>query len=73
VKYTQWFSPDIRPARPGVYELSDRNMCRAWFRYFDGQHWYFGGASAEKAMDYYINSPRANPDPLPWRGLTRKV
>lgn len=72
-KTTPWFSPSLRPALPGVYEVQLWN-CGAYFEYFDGQQWFHGGRTPALAQMRYLMDRRSISRPLwlPWRGLSRE-
>lgn len=73
---TEWYPGGQHPARSGVYETERSEVLRANtrnFRYFDGNQWYYGGETPDKAMFAFqtlgivlANCPR-------WRGLREKA
>lgn len=65
LKKTPWFPKEVKPVRPGVYEV-DYPMYSPWFRYFDGKRWRFGCCSPSNATESCIPVKLAL---LPWRGL----
>lgn len=64
-KLTDWFPPEVSPARPGWYqrEYRPRGQLRinAYLDYFDGEHWHYGAGDG-----WY---PVPAPSNLRWRGL----
>lgn len=68
-KLTDWFPPEVLPARPGWYQRKySERAAGTWMDkdpdYFDGKHWYYGGGEG-----WYDPRPAAGPSGLPWRGL----
>lgn len=37
---TDWYPAQIKPVRPGWYEVRGSALTSAPFRYFDGRYWY---------------------------------
>lgn len=68
MKKTPWFPADVKPARPGVYEVK---ACRGstWYRRWNGLIWFIGDYSvsyaAKEQAPTFIRSP--------WRGLTKET
>lgn len=65
-KLTDWFQPDVLPARPGWYQ---REYKVKWLinvpDYFDGENWYYGDGEGS----YYQRLGEIGPSNLRWRGL----
>ena len=70
-RYTEWFPPEIKPVRVGVYEtslMSGWHLCG--FTYWDGNMWsnqQLWPKTAYKQRDYKVDALQAKP----WRGLVR--
>lgn len=67
MKVTPWFSPKVKPARPGVYQM---DASKEWYRLFNGC-WYFGAPSPydAAASKQKLRKPF---DLVGWRGLAVK-
>lgn len=73
---TPWFSGDLKPVRPGVYE----RMFSTWtgrhdlvqFSYFDGNHWYLAGETVSDALNR-MSLGATMSQSLPWRGVVREI
>ena len=73
---TPWFSGDLKPVRPGVYE----RMFSTWtgrhdlvqFCYFDGSAWYMHGDTVEQALSRTLLGVTASQS-LRWRGVVREI
>ena len=63
---TEWYPPDSRPVRVGVYEVYSPNGSGYWLRYWTGDHWRAGHSSVYAAENSYN---RAEFQDAPWRGL----
>jgi hypothetical protein len=70
-KLTKWFPADVKPARPGVYNVSclESGQSGKWYALFDGQRWSWKwdtDAASDvlhedgNPSDWYLGS---------WRGL----
>lgn len=69
MKLTPWFPAKVKPVRAGVYEVKQDDM-PAWYRRWDGEDWYVGGATpgwASNAIIVWDNGLRT-----PWRGLAEE-
>ena len=66
-KLTDWFPPEVLPARPGWYLREYHPGEQHWMDeepdYFDGEHWYYGAGEG-----WYDPRPEAGPPNLRWRG-----
>ena len=47
-KLTPWFPADVKPVRPGVYQI-DGPLCWGEYSYFDGVHWNGGWPNPQHA------------------------
>jgi hypothetical protein len=47
VKLTLWYPADVKPARPGVYEVFSPSY--RFFRKWDGTNWCIGSLDVERA------------------------
>jgi hypothetical protein len=77
MKLTPWFSGDLKPHRPGVYECDWREMDwmgGRWYNEWDGKRWRLGCYSPEEHAGLKRRKERVNPDIAKralrrWRGL----
>lgn len=79
---TEWYPGGQHPARSGVYEMEgalytvfteQRAERRITFRYFDGERWYYGGDTPDKAMYAFQTLGIVLNDCPRWRGLREKA
>ena len=63
MKLTPWFPPEIKPAYPGVYEVSWTRG--RFYRRWDGKRWCVGSRYPERAANN-VGTPT---DERSWRGL----
>lgn len=68
MKRTPWFSGDVKPARPGVYER-EYLFAGVKFCLWSGREWK---RPAETAAVAGTNRRRSFQQELYWRGLTKK-
>jgi hypothetical protein len=75
MKLTNWFPPEVKPVRKGVYDIAKGVFSAPWFGYWNGKKWVSVGNTPYKAMEH----PYAAWDDFPairqdfeWRGLARK-
>ncbi len=47
MRVTEWFPPDTRPVRCGVYMTRYFSMCVPFWRYWNGRYWLFTNIRAE--------------------------
>ncbi len=64
---TPWFPADVKPVRPGVYEVQ---MTTGRFAYFDGQRWGWSFRTKREA-DTDRDHRNAAQDKV-WRGLNKE-
>lgn len=67
MKLTPWFPADVKPVRPGVYEM--RCDPPRWYRRWDGRHWYIGDTNVSVAAKETLASWCAFEM---WRGLAEE-
>lgn len=82
--YTDWYAPDVKPERPGVYEVGLPGRFHApdrVFRYWDGKHWHWA-PNVEDYAQQIVRAPRESNLIVinrkedwrePWRGLTEEA
>lgn len=71
-RYTQWFSPDVKPVHVGVYKRRQRHFGIV-YALWTGTHWRVGHQDKRNASREFVISvhqPRSND--LPWQGLRKK-
>ena len=66
---TDWFDADVKPARPGVYQVKSE-LVNTWFRYFDGVNWYFGSGTPVGALRERDEFQEILENFWSWRGIT---
>lgn len=66
---TQWFGPNTRPVRPGVYQRRSPEGGYNFYSYWNGKSWGLYEFTAPRAVRYKDN-PSAFQD-TEWRGLTK--
>ena len=76
-KLTPWFPASVKPARPGVYNVScrEREQTGRWYGRFDGRKWYgsWGNSPDDRVMYPYPQwTSTADGTPATWRGLAEK-
>lgn len=64
---TGWFSGEVKPARPGVYERKEPSAFVGSYSYFDGKKWGVSSKNAEIAVSRRCLSSVWQD--LAWRGL----
>jgi hypothetical protein len=71
-KYTAWVPANVKPARPGVYQIHWYKGATPFFRRWDGHHWFLGAFDAAEAAE---SESRIGPGGIhdKWRGLTEKA
>ena len=69
MKLTPWFPANVKPVRAGVYEVKEDDP-PAWYRRWDGECWYVGDATPERAAQETI--VLASWLRAPWRGLAEE-
>ena len=68
-KLTEWFSPEQKPTRVGVYQCRDADG-ELLFRQWTGSVWCWGNyAKVEWAERKIPSQVEEASDKLPWRGL----
>lgn len=74
-KLTPWFPESVKPARPGVYNVSCRTSGQSgnWFARFNGEHWS-PGWETDKNYVFPLSDMESNSDRYlgTWRGLAEK-
>lgn len=65
------FPNKIKPVRPGVYLVTDHDNFSV-FRYFDGEHWYYGNADTEKALKSVWGIDMSYSRPFTWQGVNHE-
>lgn len=70
---TDWFPPDVKPVRSGVYQIRDGIMDEdTWYSFWDGRSWgYATCKGANTAFDERF-SVTDLPQNQHWRGLSKK-
>lgn len=66
-KLTEWFPPEVKPVRVGVYEVA--YPPGRWFRKWDGTRWMCGADTPEIAVE---RSAIPVETTFPWRGLAEE-
>lgn len=75
-KLTPWFPGDVKPVRPGIYNVSCRDEWQTgeWYAKFDGDGWLWGWCHQTRlASSEIFNRPQDKicKAPASWRGLAR--
>jgi hypothetical protein len=70
-KYTDWFSPKIKPVHIGVYEVSLGRFYSPPYAYWNGKRWGLAALSVATATNCKLTAV-ARQDKS-WRGLTKKA
>lgn len=70
-KYTPWFSGDVKPVRPGVYETDSKGSPFRCFQFWDGVKW--GLASITPAIAHACAGTTSLCQDDAWRGLTKEA
>ena len=68
-KLTEWFPPEVKPVRVGVYEV-DHPPGR-WFRKWDGKTWLCGSKAPQRAAKNTLQLDHPS-DRRSWRGLAEE-
>jgi len=48
MKYTDWFTPDVKPVHPGVYQVKSVTNI-PFYRKWDGTKWFAGASDVRNA------------------------
>jgi len=72
VVVTQWFSGEVRPAMPGVYQQLCGNGELVGYQYWDGYYWHGWAHTPEEALDKEDIAAHMYQDDK-WRGLTANI
>jgi hypothetical protein len=70
-KYTNWFPPEIKPVREGVYEVSLGRFYSHTYAYWNGNRW--GWAALSVATATTDKATAGASQDKSWRGLTKKA
>lgn len=65
---TPWFPSNMKPARPGVYQVRPLNAVGERFALWTGEYWSVSSISADRARRFRIRSSHQH---RVWRGLAR--
>lgn len=69
-KLTPWFPADVKPARKGVYQVSDCFWAdRVGYAYWNGRRFGFRAADDPSMAHLHRNSLTLFPERTSWRGL----
>ena len=71
MKLTPWFPASVKPVRAGVHEVILSSKAR-WFRYWNGERWFVGGATPKVALDAFKEYGIFAVVIYPWRGLAEE-
>lgn len=77
-KMTPWFPGNVKPVRPGVYNVSCRSSGQTgnWYGRFDGNRWYgnWGDSPSDPIMWPMRRcwKPAHEGTPTTWRGLAKE-
>lgn len=66
---TEWFPPNVKPARIGVYERSPHPGSGGWFSKWNGGYWSHSYANAEAASKCTRQGMFQN---WYWRGIKKE-
>lgn len=71
--YTPWFSPEQRPARPGLYLVKARATSDCWHMgYWNGRAWYAAASASTGVCTLYHALGGSVGARYWWRGLTER-
>jgi hypothetical protein len=73
---TGWFSGDVHPAYPGVYQVDFGSAVGMYlYRYYDGKNWFSGSTISPRYAYWYMYKTKHRmlaASPKQWRGLKEK-
>ena len=68
---TEWFGPDEKPTRPGVYEIKNTGFWALPYAYFDGKTWANSVSDVATAIERKDWVEGSRQDKV-WRCLTKE-
>jgi hypothetical protein len=71
-KLTPWFTGDVKPVRPGVYQRRGVNG-RVYYSRWPGDNWLFGLWYTPSDASHLFLHRASMHQALPWRGIAAEV
>jgi len=73
-EYTDWFPPEIKPVRSGLYLLKHGRNSDCWHMgYWNGKGWYSAeSANHGRCTDMYLLGGGWQHNSYHWRGLVKE-
>lgn len=69
IRMTSWYHADVKPARPGVYQVQCGHA--VWYSHWNGEFWSVG--TADRHTVPFVCGVRSDIQAKVWRGLVQEV